>query len=320
MTSFIKKIECLATWVKVKDANGEWLGKVLRLCYEICVNAVFQSIINICASLLLGAFAFKDGILNKVFLMPFSVIYLGFIVIFLISNLHRKGRNNTIRGYELSFLRISNALQEEYMNNMKFHQAISEKSLDNMIRYYEEHDTYTDICFRTCNAVENLLQEISGKQTFRVATFLRKIETPNEYGMNGFSPLEPVPESYGKSFPINLAKGKHARKAKCHTHKKPFINPRTEPIILLGDEVKKSYLDFNDSHPTKLHISIPCSVNGEVVAVMQITSYDENALGNKGDIQVFIKTVLVLFTAFLKVAYSHQLQHETLTAAIKSET
>ena len=138
------------------------------------------------------------------------------------------------------------------------------------------------------------------------------------------SPQEPPPEAAscndGKNkgkFDLNLYRAMYEKdKKSVPVHARPFLKRRIEPIIYLGNEVKKEYIDFNDEHPTKLHISIPCSISGNVVAVLQITSYDD-CLGTRSSIKDLIENQLAIFTSYLKVVYMHQMEHELLASSLK---
>lgn len=304
-------VDRVASWAKALDRRDNFWGKVIRLCYEICVCSPFQSAVHIVASCVLGAFSYKDGVLNCRFLVPFSIIYLIIIVVFGICNQHRKHRNDSIKGYELSFPCISKAFQEECRKDMDLYNLLSDKNLAQIIDYYSDHDVYSEACFRVCAAVDDLLQDISGLKSFRVVTFLRTTNEKDEYYINGYSPQDPAPEACGERFNLDKYKNKYRNKGKKEVpvHARPFLNKRFEPIIYIGTEVESEYLDFNAQHPTKLHISIPCSVNNKVVAVLQITSYD-NCLGTKSNIKDLIENSLVIFTSYLKVVYMHQMEHE----------
>lgn len=310
----------LAFKAKELDRQGKFWGKIIRLLYEICVCSQFQGAAHLIASCVIGAFCFKDGSLNYKFLVPFGVFYLGVIIVFGICNQHRKNRNNSIKGYELSFPRISKALQEECRKNIDLFNSLSEKTIFQIADYYSTHDVYSEACFRVCAAVDELLQEISGFNSFRVIAFLRTTRDKDEYYINGYSPQDPPPEACRERFDLNQYKskyeGKNKDKEKVPVHARPFLNKRFEPIIYIDSEVKKEYSDFNDQHPTKLHISIPCSVNNKVVAVLQITSYD-NCLGTKSNIKDLIENSLAIFTSYLKVVYMHQMQHELLVNSLK---
>lgn len=304
-------VDKIASWAKGLDRRENFFGKIIRLLYEICVCSPFQGAVHLIASCILGAFCYKDGVLNYKFLIPFGIVYLIAIVVFGICNQHRKHRNDSIKGYELSFPRISKAFQEECRKDMELYNLLSGKNFAQMVDYYSVHDVYSEACFRVCAAVDELLQEISGLKSFRVVTFLRTTNDKDEYYINGYSPQDPAPEACRERFDLDKYKGKHRGKGKkdIPVHARPFLNKRFEPIIYIDTEVENEYLDFNDQHPTKLHISIPCSVNNKVVAVLQITSYD-NCLGTKSNIKDLIENSLAIFISYLKVVYMHQMEHE----------
>ena len=307
-------VEEIASWAKKLDARGVWIGKIIKLLYEICVAAPFQSAIHILASCILAAFCYKDGKVNIVFLVWFFVPYIGIIIVFSLCNVHRKHRNDSTRFYESSFPRISRALQEECRKDIELYNRIVDKDISHVVSYYKEHDVYTESCFRICAAVDELLQEISGNRSFRVVTFLRTTGEKDQYCINAYSPQSPTPEAYKENFNIDEYREMcHSKeRKKIPVHARPFLNKRVEPIILKNREVKDSYYDFNDQHPTKLHISIPCTVNNRVVAVLQITSYCD-CLGAKSSIKDLIENSLVIFTSYLKVIYMHQIEHELLS-------
>lgn len=307
--------EKLATWAKEQANKEKFIGIALFLLYKICVDPGFQSAIHIIASCLLGAFCYRDGNINWRFIIPFGITYLFAIFSFCLSNKHRKVRNNSIKGYEISYSQISKSLQEECRKDEALCKTLVGKPLGEISHYYNDHDIYTETCIRICNAVNDLLNTITDSNSFRVITFLRTTKGEDEYHINGYSPQEPVPEAYNCSFKLAEYQRKGIRKKCIPVHARPFIMKRFEPIIYLDKEVRKEYLDFNDAHPTKLHISIPCSVNGKVVAVLQITSY-ENLLGNKSNIKDLIENVLVIFTSYLKTAYIRQMEHELISAAL----
>lgn len=308
--------EKLACWAKGLAEKNHFIGIVIRLCYEICVQAQVQSAVHIVAACLLGAFCYKNGALFWKFIIPFAVIYLLIIIVFGISNQHRKIRNDSIRGYEISYPQISKALQEECRKDVELYNVIANKSISEINDYYAAHDVYTEACFRVCAAVDELLQGICTTGSFRVMTFLRTTLDKDEYHINAYSPQEPAPEAYGVSFDLERLKGNNIRKKSIPVHARPFLNKRFEPIIYTDKEVKREYSDFNMAHPTKLHISIPCSVNSMVVTVLQITSYD-NCLGSKSNIQDLIKNVLVIYTSYLKTVYMHQIEHEKIAKALE---
>lgn len=298
-------VDKIASWAKGLERRGNFWGKVIRLLYEICVCPTFQGAVHIIASCVLGAFCYKNEVLNAKFIFNFDIIYLIIIAIFGICNQHRKCRNDSIKGYELSFPRISKAFQEECRKNIELYKLLYGKSFDQMVTYYSRHDIYSEACFRVCAAVDELLQEISGLNSFRVVTFLRTTGNKDEYYINGYSPQDPAPEACRERFDLSEYRGK----GKKPVHARPFLNKRFEPIIYINREVEKEYLDFNNQHPTKLHISIPCSVNNKVVAVLQITSYD-NCPWTKSNIRDLIDNSLAIFTSYLKVVYMHQMEHE----------
>lgn len=304
-------VDKLSSWAKKLDSRGNFWGKIIRLLYEICVCSPFQGAVHVIASCILGAFCYKDGVLNYKFLIPFGIVYLIVVAVFTICNQHRKNRNDSIKSYELSFPCISRAFQDECRKDMDLYKLLLNKPFEQKVEYYSLHDIYSEACFRVCAAIDELLQEISGLKSFRVVTFLRTTNDKDEYYINGYSPQYPQPEACREKFDLGKYKGKYRGKAKkdIPVHARPFLNKRFEPIIYLDNEVKDEYLDFNEQHPTKLHISIPCSVNNEVVTVLQITSYD-NCLGTKSNIKDLIDNSLVIFTSYLKVVYMHQLEHE----------
>ena len=166
-------VDKIASWAKGLDRRENFFGKIIRLLYEICVCSPFQGAVHLIASCILGAFCYKDGVLNYKFLIPFGIVYLIAIVVFGICNQHRKHRNDSIKGYELSFPRISKAFQEECRKDMELYNLLSGKNFAQMVDYYSVHDVYSEACFRVCAAVDELLQEISGLKSFRVVTFLR---------------------------------------------------------------------------------------------------------------------------------------------------
>ncbi len=310
-------VEKLASWAKGLDRKGKFWGKMIRLLYEICVSSSFQSLVHVLASCVLGVFCYKGEKLNWDFIACFAIIYIIVIVVFFICNLHRKNRNNSIKGYELSFPRISKSFQEECRKEIELYNTIADRDFNHMVDYYSNYDVYSEACFRVCAAIDELLQEISGFRSFRVLTFLRTTGDRDEYYINAYSPQEPAPESLGTKFDLSVYKSTKGKK-KIPLHARPFLNERFEPIIYLGDEVKKHYLNFNNEHPTELHISIPCSVNKKVVAAVQITSYN-NCLGTKSNIKSLIENSLVIFTSYLKVVYMHQMQHELWVSSLQSK-
>ena len=72
----------IAAWAKNLEQRGNFFGILLRLLYEICVNAQFQSAVHVIASCVLGAFCYKNGKPNVCFLIVFAVTYLIIIVTF----------------------------------------------------------------------------------------------------------------------------------------------------------------------------------------------------------------------------------------------
>lgn len=308
-----KWIECLAGRAKRLSNRKNFFGLLIRLTYEICVNSFFQSSVHVLASCLLGAYCYANGKVNYRFIIPFGVIYLLLILAFFISNQHRKVRNDLIKEYEISYSKITKALQEECRKDLALYNIICDRSFAKMVEYYSEHDIYTETCFRICVAVDELLQEISCTNSFRVMTFLRTNTTRDEYHVNAFSPQDPAPEMYGKHF--GLDEFRRMKKEAVPVHARPFLNSRFDPIIYVGDEVEKKYTDFNKDHPTRLHISIPCSVNGAVVAVLQITSY-EDCLGPKSNIKDLIDNVIGIYICYLKTTYIQQIKHERLASSL----
>lgn len=308
-----KWIECLAGWTKRLSNRKNFFGLLIRLTYEICVNSFFQSSVHVFASCLLGAYCYASGKVNYKFLIPFGFIYLAFIIVFFISNQHRKIRNDLIKEYEISYSKITRALQEQCRKELDLYNIICNKSFSKMVEHYSDLDIYTETCFRICVAVDELLQEISGRNSFRVMTFLRTNTTRDEYYINAFSPQDPAPEMYHEHFWLD--EFRTMKKSKIPVHARPFLNPRFEPIIYVGDEVEKKYTNFNKNHPTRLHISIPCSVNGAVVAVLQITSY-EDCLGPKSNIKALIDNVIGIYMHYLKTTYIQQIKHERLASSL----
>ena len=189
-------IDKVVFWAKDLDRHGRFLGKLIRLLYEICVCSPFQSAIHLVASCVLGAFCYKDGSINFQFVVPFGIIYLIAIIVFGICNQHRKQRNSLIKRYELSLPQISKSFQWECRKDVDLYTTLlSSKNFSQMMDCYSIHDVYTDTCFRVCAAIDELLQEISGFNSFRVITFLRTIGDEDEYYINGYSPQEPPPEA-----------------------------------------------------------------------------------------------------------------------------
>jgi hypothetical protein len=309
----------IAAWAKNLEQRGNFFGILLRLLYEICVNAQFQSAVHVIASCVLGAFCYKNGKPNVCFLIVFAVTYLIIIVTFAISNIHRGHRNELIKAYEISLSKISKALQEECRKDINLYNSLANKSLEEMCQYYKNHDVFTETCFRVCAAVDELLQEISGMNSFCVMTFLRTDDGCDSYHINAYSPQEPVPEAYGTQHDLEAFKKSGIRKKSIPVHARPFLNKRFAPIIYNAAEVRREYKDFNAAHPTKLHISIPCTVNGMVVAVLQITSY-EDCLGPKSCIDDLVSNVLVIYTSYIKTVYMHQIEHERLAEALSHNT
>lgn len=308
-----KSIESLAAWAKRKSNRKNFLGLLIRLIYEICVNSFFQSAVHVFASCLLGAYCYANGKVNYKFLIPFGLIYLAIIIVFAISNQHRKIRNDLIKEYEISYSKITRALQEQCRKELELYNIICDKSFEKIVEYYSDHDIYTETCFRICVAVDELLQEISGTNSFKVMTFLRTKTTKDEYHVNAFSPQDPAPEMYGNHFELDTFR--KMEKKNIPVHARPFLNSRFDPVIYVGDEVEKKYTDFNKNHPTRLHISIPCSVNGAVVAVLQITSY-EDCLGPKSNIKALIDNVIGIYICYLKTTYIQQIKHERLASSL----
>ena len=188
-------VDKVASWAKRLDCQGNFFGKIIRLLYEICVCSPFQAAVHLIASCVLGAFCYKEGVLNCKFLVPFGIVYLVIIVVFGICNQHRKHRNNSIRSYELSFPRISKAFQEECRKEIELYNLLLGKNFAQIVEQCSVHDVYSEACFRVCAAVDELLQEISGLNSFRVVTFLRTTNDKDEYYINGYSPQDPAPEA-----------------------------------------------------------------------------------------------------------------------------
>ena len=75
-------VDKIASWAKGLDRRENFFGKIIRLLYEICVCSPFQGAVHLIASCILGAFCYKDGVLNYKFLIPFGIVYLIAIVVF----------------------------------------------------------------------------------------------------------------------------------------------------------------------------------------------------------------------------------------------
>lgn len=304
----------LATWAKRLETRDIWFGKFLRLTYEVCVSAVFQSAIHIIASCLLGAFAYKESVLNRAFLIPFFIIYLLFIIVFCISNQHRKAENNITRSYESSFHQINQTLQAQYHSNLTQCNELSRMSRSEVHHYLSDSDDFDSICFQICSDVENLLHEICEESSFRVMTFLRTPEGHRDaYHINAYSPMTPAPEAMGKHFYFDsfVPHGKNP------VHAEPFLNARFDPVVYNAEEIQKRFVDIHTARPTKLYIGIPCDINGKVVLTLQITSYDDY-LGNALDLYDLINNVLVIYTTYLKIAYVRHTKYELLSNALGS--
>lgn len=310
-------VDKIISWAKKKEQQGKVLGTVIHLCYIICSNSGLQSAVHVVASCVLGAFCYKDGALNGAFLWKFGVIYGLLIGAFYLSNYYKSLRGKLVHGYEVAYSKIRRALQEESRKDSDFYNNLINKALSEIGHYYADHDVYTEACFRVCAAVEELLCEVSGGNSFRVMTFLRTTKEKDQYYINGYSPQEPMPEAYTVIF--DLEDFKKLPKKDIPVHARPFLNERFEPIIHIGDAVATEYKHFNEEHPTKLHISIPCTSQGRVFAVLQITSY-EDCLGDKLTIQDLIENVLTLYTSYLKVVHGHQMQHELICATLPKAT
>lgn len=300
-------------WAKKLERKENLLGTIIRLCYVICVNTYLQSAVHIAASCLLGAFCYKEGVLNWTFLVPFGIIYLLLLIVFWLSNYYKSLRTKLVHGYEVAYSRIERALQKECRKDGEFYNNLINKSLPEIGHYYADHDVYTEACFRVCAAVEELLREVSGGYSFRVMTFLRTTKGKDQYYINGYSPEEPAPESETTIFDLDDLR--KATKSEIPVHAEPFLNKRFEPVVYLGDAVAKAYKDFNENHPTKLHIGIPCTAQGRVFAVLQITSYD-NCLGDRVKVDSLIENVLSIYTTYLKVVHGHQMQHELICTTL----
>lgn len=304
----------LATWAKRLETRGIWLGKLLRLTYEVCVSAAFQSALHIIASCLLGAFAYKDSVLNWDFLFPFFIIYFLFIAVFGISNQHRRAENNITRSYEKSFHQINQTLQTQYHSNLTQCNELLCTSRGEARRYLADSDDFDSVCFQICSDVECLLHQICKQSSFRVMTFLRTPEGHRDaYHINSYSPMTPVPEAMGKHFYFDsfVPNGKNP------VHAEPFLNARFDPVVYNAEEIQKRFVDIHAARPTKLYIGIPCDINGKVVLTLQITAYDEY-LGKAIDLYDLINNVLVIYTTYLKIAYVRNTKYELLSDALGS--
>lgn len=298
-------IRNLASWAKNLERKGNWCGKVIRLIYEICVSAVFQSMIHIFAACFLGALAYKDGTVNWEFIIPFGIIYALFLIVFGISNQHRKIENNITKYYEIAYAQITKMLHEECHNSLTLYNNLRKRSAEEILDHFASHAAYTDTCFRVCEVIDTLLQEISGRTSFRVMTFFRSSKGGDHYIINAYSPSTQIPDTNRKPYYFDLLSVEEG----IPVHAEPFLNKRIEPIVYYADEIQKRYKNLNISHPAKLYIGIPCDVNGKVVAALQITSYDES-LCKATDIGDLINNVLMVFASYIKVAYTRQVLHE----------
>lgn len=307
----------IITWAKGLEQKDNFWGTVIHLCYVICANAGFQSAVHIIASCLIGAFCYKAGVLNWKFLIPFGIVYLLLIVVFGMSNYYKDSREKLVKGYEVAYSKIGNALHEECRKDAHFYNNLINKSLLEIGHYYADHDVYSEACFRVCAAVEDLLKEASGGNSFRVVTFLRTTKDKDQYYINGYSPQNSTLEADNVVF--DLDDFRKLPKEQRPVHARPFLNERYEPIIYIGAEIESEYTHFNIDNPTKLHISIPCTSQGRVFAALQITSH-EDWLDSKSTIRDFIENVLSLYTTYLRVVHGHQMQHELICSVLPTPT
>ena len=302
----------VVNWARSLYQSESFWGKIIYLSYEICVNAYFQGAVHLIASCMLGAFAYREQTFNWPFVIPFGLIYLLFLAVFSLCNVHRKNRNALLERYEYAYPKIAESFLIEYQSNLDLYNTGSNLQLEQLLSKYEETDFFTKTCFRICNAINDVLQKETDNK-YRTTIFLRTNMGQDEYRISAFSPLSSEPEMYRSTFV--LSDYKNVKKKKIPAHARPFLNNRCEPLIIIGArEVSKAYHDFHDSNPTKLHIGIPITINGMITMVLQITSHEE-CTGTENGIRDLIENVLNIFIAYLKVAYTHQMRLEQFVIA-----
>ncbi len=285
--------------------------------YVVLANPQMQTIINLTASCLLGVFCRVEDegttVWNWKFLIPFFVVYLFILIGIGVVNYYREMRIHLIEKYEDFYVNVTDFLQEMSRKELQLYNDLQNKNIYEICSYYLSHDSFSEFCFFICKSVRELLQK-DGKNCFRVMTFL-KDQQKDEYYCNAFSPMDPTPEVYGMKLSLAEYRKSGIKKKDVPVHARPFLHRNFEPIIYLGEEVKKNYKNYKEDHPTKLHIGIPCTVNGSVVAVLQITAY-ESCLGSKTNINELIKSTLGLYVAQVKNNYVLQMQHQQIAAAL----
>ena len=182
-----------------------------------------------------------------------------------------------------------------------------------------EQDVYTEASFRVCRAINEYMAEISGEKDncFKTLSFLKFYDDNGEEKckVNAYGGDE-EPEIYGKEF--NLKELRNHMEKEIPVYFRPFYKKRNEPIIYIGEKkIKREYKNPNNERPTKLHVAIPCTIDGDIAFIIQITSYVDLKF-SKSRIRELIDNNLTIFTFYLKIVYMHQNQFEKIGLHFKN--
>ena len=342
-------IDKLALWaISLKDKKNP-LGAFIEGIYLSIVNPVIQTVVHGVAVALLGIygitsttktvkdFSYNTLVYNWKFIGFWGTIYLLFILASLICMSHRDKRNALVGTYEEALISITQAIKGEYNEGMKLiHDIIEKPSLVQIIPFLQEYHQLQLTCHRLCDSVHRLLDKVKTNQAaeFKVCVFLRTIE-PHEdsYSLFSFdSSYNDTPETYSTVYSLTDFKKKlpnYSRKNSKQLerllkensipfHALPFLKKEnTGYIFKIGSEVEDCYQEFSDEHPTKLHISIPLEIDSFVMLALQITSNEENALGDKENIRKIINAYFPVYSAYIRNCYAQQLQYEQIISRVE---
>lgn len=278
LESIVKKLAEKTLDLKIKHGT---LGKLIELVYEIASSAVFQSIVHVIATLVLGIGYSKSystiitneaesvteiiekNVLNKSFIIWFIIIYGAFLILFLLCNTYRKVQNTDIgiRENTLDTLRTQTLVLADH--ELDLNQRTSTATLEEIVQIYNQDRSFFDICFSYCKAILGTLNSVSEVRNpgLKVEIFVRNRESDDKdtYQMIAYAPRTGTPpEAYHpEKDPFDLAVFRNklgpdidygdeqfqelTRKNKIPCHSWPFLSKRNEIITLFGKEQIEGY-------------------------------------------------------------------------------
>lgn len=247
-------------------------------------SSAFQSFIHFIAAVLAGFFSFKydvtvsSYVVNWIFVIPFSLIYL--TVLWIFSKLNKKKNNHET--HTDKHMQLTERINYNLHEISVMQQTVSIDGINNVLDVISQN---------ICRAIHDILCNYYSLNCFKV-TIIKRSFDDESIKMNAFySSLDKIPDLYGITIPITEKTNYDDM-----SFVKVFTQNLEDGIVLKNEHECIEYLSPNGKHRinTKQFISIPGIVGNKVVVLLQIASKQENVFTND-DFILIAKTITPIF-------------------------